>query len=587
MTEFDTLIKGGMVVDGTRSPRYRGDVGIKDGLIAEIGHIEPHRAKRVLDAEGMIVAPGFVDLHTHYDAQVFWDPYCSISSWHGITTVVIGNCGFGFAPVAPEARERAMLTMTRVEAIPLAAMKAGMPWDWVTFPEYLDSVERTPKAINIVPYVPVGPILVSVLGLEDAKAGRLPTPAEHAEMCRIFEESLDAGGCGWSAQRLPPSGPGGAQLDFDGTAMPTDVMHDETALEFAKVLRRRNSGHMQMTVVTGNPKADQAHMAELARVSGRPLVFNVVQAQDSQPEVHRKVMRWLDRCRAEGVRVYGQGLTTDAGYSFTFEDWNLFDERPAWREATVGMPEERLAKLSDPARRPALREQIPGFVLGNFQEIVVTGPVAPESQQWLDHTIGLVAEKTGKHPVDAMLDIVVADGLKTEFFSMPPNTRLDLLKEIVDNPYILFGVSDGGAHTKFLTAGRYPTETLTKIVREHEMLSLEDAHWRLSALPAQLAGCNDRGMLKVGMPADVIVYDYDNLTVLPPEVVYDLPGGEWRRVQRAKGYRFILVNGEITIEDDQQTNVFSGELLRHGASRRAANANAPASDARLNRTAAE
>ena len=569
MPEFDTLIKGGMVIDGSRSPRYRGDIAIKDGLIAEIGHIDRHRANQALDADGLIVAPGFVDLHTHYDAQVFWDPYCTISGWHGITTVVIGNCGFGFAPVAPAARERAMLTMTRVEAIPLASMQAGLPWDWETFPEFLDSVERTPKAMNIVPYVPISPIMVSVMGLDDAKAGRMPTADEHGEMCRMLDESMDAGGCGWSSQRLPPSGPAGAQLDYDGTAMPTDVMHNETALEFAKVLRRRNAGHMQTTMVTGDPKADQAHMAELAEVSGRPIVFNVVQVQDRMPHIHRKVIEWLERCRSAGIRVYGQGLTTDAGYSFTFEDWNLFDECPAWREATVGTRGERLAKLSDPERRPALRDQVPAFVLGPFEDIVVTGPVAQESQQWLDHTVGLVGEKTGKHPVDAMLDIVVADELATEFFSMPPNTRLDLLQEIVDNPYILFGVSDGGAHTKFLTAGRYPTETLAKLVRDHGMLSLEDAHWRLAALPAQLAGCNDRGTLKLGAPADIVVYDYENLKVLEPEVVHDLPGGEWRRIQRAKGYRYVLINGELTIENDEQTNVFSGELLRHGSGQRA------------------
>lgn len=564
MADFDTLIKGGMIVDGTRSPRYRGDVGIKDGLVAEIGYIDDKRARKVLDASGKIVAPGFVDLHTHYDAQVFWDPYCSISSWHGITTVVIGNCGFGFAPVAPEARERSMLSMTRVEAIPLASMQEGMPWDWESFPEYLDSVDRAPKAMNIVPYVPISPIMISVMGLEDAKAGRKPTDAEHAEMCRILEESLDAGGCGWSMQRLPPSGPGAAQLDYDGTPMPTDVMHNETAIEFAKVLRQRNAGHMQCTMVSGNPKADQAHLEELAEISGRPMVFNVVQAQDGLPQVHRKVIAWLERCREKGIRVYGQGMTTSAGYSFTFEDWNLFDECPAWREATVGTREERLAKLADPERRQALREQVPAFVLGPFDEIVVTGPVSDDSKQWLDHTVGLVAEKTGKHVVDAMLDIVVADNLETEFFSMPPNTRLDFLQEIVDNPYIFFGVSDGGAHTKFLTAGRYPTETLTKIVREHGMLSLEDAHWRLSALPAQLAGCNDRGTLQVGSPADIVVYDYENLEILAPEVVHDMPGKEWRRVQRAKGYNYILINGEVTIENDEQTNTHSGKLLRHG-----------------------
>lgn len=564
MAEFDTIIKGGMLVDGARFPRYRADLGIARGRVAEIGSIAAHRARRVLDAHGLIVAPGFVDLHTHYDAQLFWDPYCSISCWHGITSVVIGNCGFGFAPVAPEARERAMLSMTRVEAIPLSSMKAGMPWDWVTFPEYLDSVERTPKAMNILPYVPISPILIAVLGLEDAKAGRLPTDAEHAEMARILETSLEAGGCGWSAQRLPPSGPAGVQLDYDGTPMPTDVMHQETALAFAQVLGRRNSGHMQMTMGSGDPDADYVQMEALAEASGRPLLFNVVQAYDDKPHIHRRALAWLESCRRRGIRVYGQGLTTDAGYSFTFENWNLFDECPAWRAATVGTPEEKLAKLSDPARRPALRARLPSLVLGPFENIVVTGPATPQTQQWLDHTIGLVAEKTGKHPADALLDIVVADGLKTEFFSMPSNQSLEHLKEIVDNPYVLFGVSDGGAHTKFLTAGRYPTETLIKVVREHDMLSLEDAHWRLSALPAQLAGFTDRGVIKPGAPADLVVYDLDHLEILPPRVVHDLPGGEWRRIQRAKGYHYILINGEVTIEDDEQTHRHVGQLLRHG-----------------------
>ena len=555
-----------MVIDGSRGPRYKADIAIKNKKIVEIGHISSDRAVESIDAEGLIVAPGFVDLHTHYDAQLFWDPYCSISSWHGITTVVIGNCGFGFAPVEPSARERSMLSMTRVEAIPLASMREGMPWDWVTFPEYLDSVDRTAKAINIVPYVPLSPIMISVMGLEDAKSGRMPTDIEHSEMCRILEESLDAGGCGWSSQRLPPSGPAAAQLDYDGTPMPTDVMNNRTAIEFARVLRKRNAGHMQTTMVTGNPEADQSHMEQLAKVSGRPIVFNVVQATDTKPHIHRRVLAWLERCRKEGTRVYGQGLTTDAGFAFNFIDWNLFDECPSWREATLGSAEEKLVKLADPERRISLRREIPELVLGPFENIVVTGPVSENSKKWLDHTIGLVATKTGKHPVDAMLDIVVEDKLETEFFSMPPNGKLEYLREIVDNPYVLFGVSDGGAHTKFLTAGRYPTETLIKIVRENKMISLEDAHWRLSALPAQLAGCPDRGVLKVGAPADIIIYDYENMEILPSEVTYDLPGGEWRRVQRAKGYKYIMVNGEITIKDDEQTNTYSGQLLRHGKS---------------------
>ena len=567
MPAYDIVIKNGLIFDGARVPRYRGDIAIRDGVIVEIGRIDEAGAARVIDAEGLHVAPGFIDLHTHYDAQLFWDPYCTLSGWHGVTSVVIGNCGFGFAPVAPEMRERAMLSMTRVEAIPFASMQQGMPWDWVSFPEYLDSVERTPKAMNILPYVPVAPLLISVLGFEDAKAGRLPTEAEHAELCRLFEEALEAGAHGWSAQRLLPDGPSAVQLDYDGTPMVTDVMHDATCEALAGVLGKRNQGFMQMTISSGSIEHDRGHMERLATLSGRPLLWNVVQAYDHKPEVHRAGLKWLASCRERGIRVYGQGVTTDAGFAFTFEDWNLWDDRPAWREATLGSVEERLAKLSDGARRPSLRGQVPLTVTGPIKDIVVTGPRTAETERWKDHTIGQVAETLGKHPVDAMLDIAVADGLRTEFFAAPPNVSLTNLKDIIDDPYVLFGVSDGGAHTKFFTAGRYPTETLCKLVREHAMLSLEEAHWRLSALPATLAGFENRGVLRPGAPADIVVYDYDKLSVLPSEIVHDLPGGEWRRVQRARGYRYILVNGAVTIEDDRETNVFSGRLLRHGGGR--------------------
>jgi N-acyl-D-amino-acid deacylase len=570
MAQFDLVIRNGMVIDGTRVARYKADIGIRNGVIAEMGRLPPNSGRRELDAGGCIVAPGFVDLHTHYDAQLFWDPYCTLSGWHGITSAAIGNCGFGFAPVRPEERERSMLSMTRVEAIPYASMKAGMPWDWVTFPEFLDSVDRAPKAINLLPYVPVGPLLVWVLGMEDAKAGRKPTEAEHAEICRLFEESLNAGGCGWSAQRLMPTGPAAVQLDYDGTPMVTDVMHDETCERLAAVLGRRNEGFMQMTISSGSFDRDRAHMEKLSEISGRPLLWNVIQVYDHKPEIHRDGLKWLNRCHERGIRVYGQGLTTDAGYGFTFEDWNLWDERPAWREATLGTVEEKLAKLADPARRAALKSQMPMLVTIGIPQLVITGPASRETEQYRDMMVGAVAEKLGKHPVDAMLDIAVHDRLKTEFFAAGTNTWPGYMKEIVDNPYVLFGVSDGGAHTKFLTAGRYPTETIIKAVRDTAMMSLEEAHWRLSALPAMVAGFEDRGVLRRGAPADIIVYDYDNLEVLPAEVVHDLPGGEWRRIQRARGYRYIMVNGEITIENDRETHVHSGRLLRFGRGRMAA-----------------
>ena len=565
MADFDLVIKDGIVIDGTRSQRYRADVGIRAGRVAALGRLRTTDAARALDATGMIVAPGFIDLHTHYDAQLFWDPYLTLSGWHGVTSVVIGNCGFGFAPMRPEMRERAMLTMTRVEAIPHESMRQGLPWDWVTYPEFLDSVERRPKALNVLPYVPVAPLLVWVLGFERAKAGAMPTDAEHRELRRLLHEGMDAGGCGWSAQRLHPEGPGAVQRDYDGGPMVTDIMHDATALQLAEVLAERNHGFMQMALATADGAHDFAHIEQLAEVSGRPILYNVVQSFVRYPEAHRGLIAWLDACRRRGVRVYGQGVTTTAAFTFTFEDWNLFDEDPAWVEATVGTVAERKRKLADPARRPRLRAYDSGIVTVPIAETVVLDCFTPATKPFENLTIAEVAERTGKHPVDAMLDLAVADDLRTVFYAEPANVDRAALREIIDYEWIVPGVSDGGAHTKFFTGGRYPTEFLSRIVREEQMCSLEHAHWRLSALPAHCAGFRDRGTLVEGAPADIVVYDPERLECLPTEVAHDFPGGEWRRIQRARGYRFVLVNGGVTIEDDRETGIYSGRLLRHGA----------------------
>src|SRR5712691_5077061 len=252
MADFDVVLRGGIVIDGTQAQRYQADLGIRNGRVAALGRLKSSEGVRVLDASGMIVAPGFIDLHTHYDAQLFWDPYLTLSGWHGVTSVVIGNCGFGFAPMRPEMRERAMLTMTRVEAIPHESMRRGLPWDWVTYPEFLDSVERRPKALNVLPYVPIAPLLVWVLGFERAKAGAMP--------------------------------PDAVQRDYDGGPMVTDVMRDETALALAEVLAERNHGFMQMALATTDGAHDFAHIEQLAEVSGRPILYNVVQSFVRFPE---------------------------------------------------------------------------------------------------------------------------------------------------------------------------------------------------------------------------------------------------------------------------------------------------------------
>jgi len=566
MPEFDLVVKNGMVVDGTRAPRFRGDIGVKNGRIAKIGRIRPDEAAKVVDADGLIVAPGFVDLHTHYDAQIFWDPYLTISSWHGVTSVVLGNCGFGFAPVKPKEVDRAMLTMVRTEAIPLRAMQSAMKFDWETYPQFMDALDRQPKGINLLPYVPMNPLLGYVMGIDESKTGRMPTDQEHATMRRLLNEAMDAGACGWSAQRLVPDGPSAVQRDFDGSPMNTDIMHDETCIEMAKVLGERGDGFQELTLSSWDPKKDAKHFELLAEISGRPIMFEAVIAQDRFPHRHRNTMKWLERCRERGLPVYGQGITTDAGLSFTFEDWNLFDDSAAWREATTGTVSERKEKLGDPRRRDAMKNQMPreSLITSYFDQIIITDCVKPENKNFEGLTLRKAAAQTAKHPVDAMLDLAVSEDLKTEFFAPAINQNMELMKELIEYPYLTFGVSDGGAHTKFLTAGRFPTEGIVKYCREFGWLSLEEIHWRLSALPAFCAGFKDRGFLREGAPADIVVYDFDQLKVLPIEIVHDLPGDEWRRVQRSEGYKWIIVNGEVTFKDDHCTGATPGKVLRHG-----------------------
>jgi N-acyl-D-amino-acid deacylase len=566
MPRFDTIVKNAMIIDGTRAPRYRGDIGIKDGRIAEIGRLDSAEGESEINASGLIVAPGFIDLHTHYDAQVFWDPHCSISGWHGVTSVAIGNCGFGFAPVRPEQRERAMLTMTRLECIPYASMKVGMPWDWVTFPQFLDSLERQPKAVNLMPCVPLGPLITWVIGSPEEAKNRVPTATEEREIVRLFKDAMDAGGCGWSAQRLHPGGPVCVQRDYDGTPMVTDVMGDETCRNLARELGRRNAGFMQLSMATADPFHDLKEIEALAEISGRPLIYQALISFDREPEIHRFLIAWFDQCHAKGLRVYPQAHTNTTSFTFTLADWNLFDDSEAWREATLGTPQERLAKLADPGRRQKLKAYANGqrMVTGDLENFVIEKIFTPRFL----HLEGLNLRDAGAsmnwHIVDTMLEIAVADELRTVFDAPPPHTRLDLLKEIVNYPYTIPGLSDGGAHTKFFCAGRYPTEFLASFTRDHNMLSLEDAHWKLSAWPALCAGISDRGVLCEGYAADIVMYDYDRLGIEPSEVVHDLPGGEWRRVQRARGYRYIMVNGEVTLMDGQPTKLTPGRLLRHG-----------------------
>ena len=671
MADYDIIIKGGTIVDGTRTPRFVSDIGIKDGKIAKIGGLNGGTADRELNAKGLIVAPGFVDLHTHYDAQIFWDPYCTLSGWHGVTSVALGNCGFGFAPSRVEDQERSMLSMTRNEAIPYGAMKEGMPWDWVTFPDFIDSLAATPKGVNCLTYVPLTPLYAWVMGWDEAK-NRRPTEEELKEMVRLINEAMDHGACGWSAQIL---GSTSVQRDYDGTPMITDMLSEYEVLTFAQVLRDRDEGFIELayqeTGEEGRPLGEETRnfFERVAETSGRPVLYQAVTPNAVHPEQHRERIRWLESCAERGLRVYGQGATRRGGFELTFEDWNLFDDTPMWREVTLGDKAVRKAKMQDPEMRRQLKEEwdsgirptqvLPGSV-GSLQVLTrkvkidigaesdftrmpakvnvagadyflvntrdgykllsvvcahqggtvdseggqfvcdthgyeyehdggrcITNPdlrlksfvvnvvdgrmiaLAPDETEAASpqagQTVQDIADEQGKHVVDALLDLCVEDDLTTEFFGdTQGRDQAQYTAEVLDSNHIVAGVSDGGAHVKFLTAGVYPTDMLSWLVRDEKVITLEDAHFKLSYLPAHFGGFRDRGAIKEGAPADVVVYDLQKLEILPSEIAEDLPGGEWRRIQKAKGYRWTLVNGEITFEDGEPTGAFPGRLLRNG-----------------------
>jgi N-acyl-D-aspartate/D-glutamate deacylase len=422
MSMYDLHIKGGTVVDGSRAPRRQADVWIKDGKIAQIGGQAQGSAKQTIDADGLIVAPGFIDLHTHYDAQIRWDPYCTISGWHGVTSVVLGNCGFGFAPVTPDFRERSMLTMTRTEAIPYDAMKAGMKWDWETIPEYLDSLDRTPKGVNCIQYMPTASLMTYVMGLEAAKT-RPATEAERKRMQQLLKEGMEAGLCGFSIQRL---GPDSTQADYDGSPMVTDTMCDEDILNLAKVLRKRRDGFMQITQATGNIKSDLAFLEKLAATAQRPILHNAIVPARKDPKVHRRSLQWLERVRAKGLPIYGQTGTIRTGFAFTLEHWNLYDASPAWRELTTGTAKEKLAKMQNPALREAVKREaeeadrrlqvIQAGVGGSIPSLLVQSDGGkPALEKYVGKSLGQIAQEEGKTPIDVMLDLSLASDLKVEF----------------------------------------------------------------------------------------------------------------------------------------------------------------------------
>lgn len=566
MGDFDLIISGGVIVDGTGFPRFRSDIGVRDGRIARIGDLAGAGAKRRIEAEGRIIAPGHVDTHTHYDAQIFWDPTCSNAGENGITTVVAGNCGFGFAPCRPADRDRYMRMMETTEQVPHIQMKTALPWSWETFPELISALRRTPKAVNMMMFVPLNALMFYVMG-EDAKHRR-PAADEMRRMKALIHEAMDAGACGLSLSYM---GQVNNHVDVDGTPMPTDIMAMEDAYELSTVLRDRRDGIIQVISQIG-PVGDRAISEGLARASGRPILHNVFSVSEFTPDLHLKSTQWLSEMVDQGLEMYAATVVT--------RSWNeteLFespgcslDALDVYRELTFcPTAEAKRAKLEDPDFRrrfnasydPVMFEATAGAL--EQYTIIGVGPGRNDEGGYIGRRLGDIAAERGVTPVDAFIDLALETDLRIEFRT--PGIAIDPRKvaELLSHPNVLAGASDGGAHTKNFSGGQWTTDLLIWLARENRFYTLEQMHYRLAYQPARVMGLHDRGALLEGMAADILVYDLAELFFSQDrfDVIRDQPGGDFRRKARAGGYRYIVVNGGVTFDADAFSGVTTGLYL--------------------------
>ena len=555
MAEYDLVIRGGTIVDGTGIPRYKADLAVKNGRIARIsGRISPGSAKEI-DASGCIVAPGAIDLHTHYDAQLNWDPYASLSGWFGVTSLTIGQCGFGFAPTKPEDRELNMRMMNRIEAIPLESMRRGMRWDWETFPEFMDSLDRQGLGVNVGALFPFSPMRGYVLGMIPARERTSVTEAELNQMKQLFYESMKAGAFGFSLNLSMEDRPD------DGSFLPSHVASDEELLGLAEVLGQFGVGHMGQTLGFGltaeQHRAMQAVMTQMMRIGGRPL--HVILSEEDD-------FVWARSAHAEGLPLIFQVAAMIFRHTFKLAEYNLFDFMPNWVQPLVGTAEERIAKLRDPGTRAAMKRDVAEWpdTRTDWSDLRVMEVVHQRNQKYEGMTIKEVAEMTGKDPVDVFLDLALDEDLQTEFSTLASGADEESIERSLKDPRSHVSVSDGGAHTRFVTVSHWPVHVLSYWVRDRGAISLEQAHHKMSALPAWIADFKDRGMLRVGSWADVIIYNLQELGYIYDKPVFatDFPGGEHRLIQKPTGLRYTIVNGTVTFEGNDCTGALPGKLLR-------------------------
>src|SRR5216683_4600086 len=553
---YDLLIKNGTVIDGTGAPRRHADIAVADGRIIEIGRIGDG-AKRVIDAADCIVAPGFIDPHTHYDAQICWDPAISPSSWHGVTSVVMGNCGVGIAPCRPESREVAMRDLVNVEGIPFEVLDRGITWDWQTFPEFLDAAAKRGSALNLGFIAPLTPFRHWVMG--EASMERGATPAETAQIKGLIREAVDSGAFGFSTTVL------NQHIGYQARPLACRNASRDELRAYCGALKEAGKGAIEIALtqkVSLLAEHEEELLAFLLAESNRPVTFLALFQRDDFPEACAETLRRARALPGAVAQTSPLALTREINmrnpFSFAaFKCWGrvFADKSDAAQRAVYG----------DPAFRHAFREELKsatGFS-GDWSRITVHETHKPALKPLEGRNVADIAKERGKDALDTFLDLTLEDDLDIEYVLAQFNVNLKRVEENLVDPGVLIALGDGGAHVDMLCDAGYPTYLLGTWVRERQIMTLEQAIPRLTAQPADLFGIKGRGRLKVGNAADIAIFDPATIgSASRGERRFDLPGGAKRMVMPSRGVEYTIVNGVITWADGKLTGATAGQVLR-------------------------
>ncbi|MBI5277667.1 MAG: amidohydrolase family protein [Burkholderiales bacterium] len=563
MTVHDLLIRGGRVADGLGSPLFEADVAIKDGRISAVGQVEGD-AREVIDARGAVVAPGFVDIHTHYDGQAVWDSQLASSSWHGVTTVVMGNCGVGFAPVRVHDRERLIELMEGVEDIPGIALHEGLDWAWESFDDYLGALERRPHDVDLCAQLPHGALRVYVMG---ERAARLEPATEEdiARMREIAAVAMRAGALGFSTSRSIN------HRTIKGDPTPSLRASEAELTGIAMGLADAGRGVLQLLSDFDTPSLEEefAMLRRVVEKSGRPLSFTVAQKHDD-PEGWRKLLKLVDQAVKDGLPIRGQVAPRPIGMLLGLQgSLNPFSGSPMVREIADLPLEERYAIMRDPAFKASVLEYLSGTTRKRLDlKLLFPFGDPPNYEPDPSTSIHAQAERSGRNPDDLAYELMLQDEGRAFLYTPFANYadgNLDACREMMEDPNTVIGLGDGGAHVGMISDASFPTFLMTHWAKECGRADGFDLSWlikRQTSDTARTVGLNDRGVIAPGMKADINILDVDKLALPAPRMAFDLPAGGKRLLQKAEGYRATVLSGVVTYRDGEATGNFPGRLVR-------------------------